>query len=212
VITIGTTTYTWSDAATGRTAVIHFPKLAGGGVVATTVINADLAAAARSNVTDWRKNLDPAPAMPETPDDLTGEFTIAKQTESVVSFRLAFMTMISGAAHPSAWVHTRTYDIASGKRYELGDLFTAGSDYLTELSSQSRMLLRTSLSEDSLIDAGTEPSADNFAGWALVPDGLEITFAQYQVAPYALGMPVIVIDPVALGDLVNPDGPLAAAP
>lgn len=56
---------------------------------------------------------------------------------------------------------------------------------------------------------GTEPTADNYAAWAITPGGLEITFGQYQVAPYATGMPVVTIPVTHLAGLIDPSGPLA---
>jgi hypothetical protein len=212
-VSIGTATYTWEDAKTVRTAVVHYPKVAGGGGAAATAINADLAAAAASIVADWRKELDPAPAMPENPDDLTGDFTVAQQTDSVVSLRLAITTMFSGAAHPSAFVRTFTFNVESGRAYVLDDLFQPGAAYLPALASEARALVKAQLGDDAtFLEEGTKPTADNYATWAVVPGGLEITFQEYQVAPHAAGLPVIVIDPAVLGDLVNPDGPLVVTP
>lgn len=56
--------------------------------------------------------------------------------------------------------------------------------------------------------SGTEPTADNYATWAITPGGLEITFGQYQVAPYAAGMPVVTIPVAHLAGLMDPNGPL----
>jgi hypothetical protein len=44
----------------------------------------------------------------------------------------------------------------------------------------------------------------------MTPGGLEITFGQYQVAPYAEGMPVVVIGWSRLAGVLDPTGPAAA--
>ena len=56
---------------------------------------------------------------------------------------------------------------------------------------------------------GTEPTADNFDGWNLTDQDLVITFSEYQVAPYAMGMPHVSIPFASLRTLLDPAGPLA---
>ena len=103
--------------------------------------------------------------------------------------------------------------LATGQRLALADLFSPGVDYLDAIATESRRSLleryATDRSSRQWVKDGTQPSETNYSGWALTPDGLEITFGQYQVAPYAEGMPVVVIGWSRLAGLLDPAGPAA---
>jgi hypothetical protein len=61
-----------------------------------------------------------------------------------------------------------------------------------------------------VLRSGTAPKPQNFSAWALTPWGLEITFQDYQVGPYAAGNPSIYIPYSSLGPLLNPTGPASS--
>ena len=107
---------------------------------------------------------------------------------------------------------TFNYDLATGRRLALADLFAPGAPYLERLSELSRQLLLAQPDFDQLQDfvlPGTEPKVENFAGWTLTDQDLVITFSEYQVAPYAMGMPHVSIPFASLRTLLDPAGPLA---
>ena len=134
----------------------------------------------------------------------------------MLSLRVNSYSYPSGAAHGSDVLTTFTFDLASGRRLALADLFRPGSAYLDALATEARPQLKVTLagwetdsSMTTWLATGTEPAAANYAAWAITPGGLEITFGQYQVAPYAAGMPVVTIPVAHLAGLVDPTGPLA---
>jgi hypothetical protein len=89
---------------------------------------------------------------------------------------------------------TDNFDLETGHAYSLAELFKPGADYLGFLSDISRKLLTIEkVGDPGWIESGTTPVAENFTGWVLVPDGIEITFGQYQVTAYANGMPRILV-------------------
>lgn len=100
-------------------------------------------------------------------------------------------------AHPNAYYRTFTFDKKSGDALHLEDLFIAGTEYLSALSTESRKILVAHIAEASgvsedqidreMLDAGTTPFGDNFQNFYFENDVLVIIFPPYQVGPWALG-------------------------
>ena len=146
-------------------------------------------------------------------DEFVQDFTVALLTPDLASIRVLAYTYPSGAAHGGTALETWNFDLATGQRLALADLFSPGVDYLDAIATEGRRSLldryATDRSSRQWVKDGTQPSEANYSGWALTPDGLEITFGQYQVAPYAEGMPVVVIGWSRLAGLLDPAGPAA---
>jgi hypothetical protein len=49
---------------------------------------------------------------------------------------------------------------------------------------------------------------ENYRNWNITPDGLMITFDEYQVAPYAAGPQTVTVPYSELRGLINPEGVL----
>ena len=116
-----------------------------------------------------------------------------------------------GAAHGTAHLVPLNFDARTGRQYRLADLFAPGAPYLATLSQLSRPALAKQLGPDANVDAineGTAPSEENFGAWSVSPGGLEVTFGEYQVGPYAIGMPRITLAFAALRDIIAAAGPL----
>jgi len=122
-------------------------------------------------------------------------------------------TYRSGAAHGGTALETWNFDLATGRRLDLGDLFDPGADHVDVIAAETRRSLVGRYANDASsrqwVKDGTRPKEANFSGWAITPDGLEMTFDQYQVASYAEGMPAVVIAWSKLADLIDPAGPVA---
>ena len=144
-------------------------------------------------------------------DSLEGRFETVRFDERVAAFRLLLTELPSGAAHAATTAVTVNFDIRTGGRYGLADLFRPGSDHLGRLSELSRRLLGEHLDDpdEEWVEDGTRPREENFGRWALAGAGLQVTFAEYQVAPYADGLPTITIPFGSLADVADPGGPLA---
>lgn len=197
---------------------LPYPQLVGTSF-AVQAINARLRADAYGVESGFFRELaafGPAPAGAARPavSSLFGGITTDIATARFVGFTTEDAMMPAGAAHPTAAVLTRTFDVRTGSPLALGDLFRTHSDYLSVLARESRALLRPQLGQlldPVMFDPGTTPQAANFAGWALTPFGLRVTFGEYQVAAYAAGTPTIVIPWSALAGVARPGGPLSQA-
>lgn len=198
-------------------ATMAVPVLRGGVPPATARINRALSNLARGQVAGFVHHLSrgrPPKGLPDI-STLTSTVTTAMLTDRYVSFTEHLSSFQAGAAHPLDTVTTVTFDATTGAPVRLADLFRPGAPSLAVLSRQSRTLLLRqfgpSVLPSFLLDPGTAPKAANFAGWALSPFGLKLTFSDYAVGPYVVGTPSVMVPFGALRGVALPGGPLTVA-
>lgn len=201
-----------ANASRGYRYDVAYPALAGNRA-STGQVDASIRSHALDMVKGFLSDIGGIEVVePAGPSELTATYSIALLTPELVSVRLLVSQYVSGAAHPLDGVVTLSYELSSGRELRLGDGFASTQRLLAILSSTARRDLKASLGGDYLPDVagpGTRPAVENFASWALTGEGIEITFGEYQVGPYALGMPVVNVPWASLRSLVDPAGPLA---
>lgn len=185
---------------------IEYPEFMGADKLA--FVNADIQAFVATTteafvtqakeITAWAiKNNVPGVGL-EQGSSLYIRYEVATGTSAHVPVRLLVEEYNAGAAHPRHTVVTRNYDIKNQRILNLTDLFT-DSMYLKTIAEYVKpALVKKFESEDILVDSawittGTEPKAENYEAWLATKDGLCIIFNEYQVAPYAYGIPEILI-------------------
>ncbi|MDO4839763.1 MAG: RsiV family protein [Desulfovibrionaceae bacterium] len=132
---------------------------------------------------------------------LSASYTMLSASDDVVSivFSLwmgttheSFIGSIDG--HPymeqsySEDVLTLNYNLRTGQRLHLVDMFEKVDVALDILSSQSRQALAKSVGRghvDAVILKGTTPEPENYASLALTRDGIRVYFQPYQVSSLA---------------------------
>lgn len=126
-------------------------------------------------------------------------YTVQFDMQKIISIRLNAQSMIAGAAHSSHPRAALNFDLTNGKRLTLASLLKANKDYLNTLSSISFAMLNAELKKTndkfdaSWLKEGTEPKLTNFVVWNITDKGLQLTFPEYQVAPYSDGEKTITI-------------------
>lgn len=196
---------------------VLFPQVTGLSKPAAARTNARIDTFVRHTVAGFeREVLAGRPPYPpgSAASTLVGSVTTEFDSERIVALSLAEYTFPAGAAHGTTAVTTFNSNGRTGGAYRLADLFAPSSRWLVLLSQASRRALPRllgSLSSTHWIDSGTTPEASNFSAWSLTPWGLEITFGEYQVAPYAAGMPQVVLPYDALEAVAAKTGPIASA-
>ena len=129
---------------------------------------------------------------------------------NLLSLKFEIMTYIQGAAHPGTHSRTVTYDLEAGADVRLEQLFLPGSDYLGTISRYCIAQLETRDIGFEAFSQGAQPVMENYGSWNITPDGLLITFDEYQVAAYAAGPQVVVVPYAELQSVIDPTGPLKA--
>jgi len=138
------------------------------------------------------------------------QYTLVSQANGIWSLKFYFSGYAEGAAHPYHYSQTFNYDLEQGEKLSLDELFPIDTDYLTAISKYCiAELSKRDIGFYGGFQAGAEPTPENYRNWSLTPDGLLITFDEYQVAPCVVGPQTITIPYGELKSLINPKGPLA---
>ena len=100
----------------------------------------------------------------------------------------------AGGANGDQELETFNYDVGANKILALVDLFPNSSDYLKQISVLVRKDLTASMDKASdgnvptdMLNAGTEPTADNFMNFTFTDDAVTFYFPKYAVAPGSFG-------------------------
>jgi hypothetical protein len=137
---------------------------------------------------------------------------------SILSFYVDYYSY-TGGAHGSTLREAYNYDLASGKMLSLNDLFNEGYDFKSIINQKISQEISThpqdfftdttafQSNSDKSIDGGTPetPPVRGFAGisdvscYYLQENSLVIFFQQYEIAPYAAGIPEFIIPLADLG-------------
>ncbi len=117
----------------------------------------------------------------------------AQVNDRYVSF-IERYDLYSGGANENQEVQTFNYDVTGKQMMTLADLFPNVPDYLNKISDATRQQLTASMEQASngnvptdMLDAGTLPTADNFANFTFTDDLVNLYFPKYAVAPGAFG-------------------------
>jgi Protein of unknown function (DUF3298) len=150
----------------------------------------------------------------------------------ILSLRFSFQGNVLGQVHPYHKHETLNFDLQSGEVLSLADLFkparrperSEGSrdsaeiatsptaprnEYLQIFSDYSREVLsKKQLSSKEMIRQGTEAKSENFKHWNLKPNGILITFDEYQVGPYVDGAQTVLIPFAYLKEFLSENSPI----
>lgn len=151
--------------------------------------------------------------------ELMGTYEINRPSENAVSVLFSIYNY-TGGAHGMRELNCINFELPSGRRLALEDIFGKPQRALEILSDYSRARLPAELGPDfvdeDMLSSGTAPDAANFANLTLLPDAVRVEFGPYQVASWAAGLPQL---PVPLADLAEaepsraiwPDAPQTGA-
>jgi len=136
------------------------------------------------------------------------QFKVLSPTGNLISLRFQIMIYIEGAAHPGTHSRTVTYNLEAGSDVKLSQLFLPDSGYLERIANYCILQLSTrDIGFEAFAD-GAKPIPENYGNWNVTPDGLLITFDEYQVAAYAAGAQEVVVPYTELQPVIDPNGPL----
>ena len=131
------------------------------------------------------------------------------QNDRISSIKFDHFVYISGAAHPYGYSRTINYDLNQGESLSLDELFHPGSNYLEAIAKYCIAELSQRDIGFDVLSTGAAPTPENYRNWNITPNGLMITFDQYQVAAGAAGSQTVVLPYDELQSAIDPEGPLA---
>jgi len=98
----------------------------------------------------------------------------------------------TGGAHGTTVQSSKTFDLASGREYQLKDLFAEETDYVHTINHEVKKLMQERGLTESMLSPFESIRADQ--GFYLTNDALVIYFQQYEYFPYAVGIPEFEIE------------------
>ncbi|MBR6295476.1 MAG: DUF3298 domain-containing protein [Treponema sp.] len=112
-----------------------------------------------------------------------------------VSFIISEYIYLCGAAHGSTTYTSFNYDIASKSFKTITDIPWVDLEKLSAycISSLKTEYLGDPNAEDEWIDKGAAPTLENYSTFCYDGNQLTVFFQQYQVVPYAGGIPEITL-------------------
>jgi hypothetical protein len=125
-----------------------------------------------------------------------------------ISVKFTIDIYLEGAAHPGKHTRVLTYDLEAGSNVSMDQLFLTGSDYLKPISVYCINELKSRDIGFEDFTTGAVPTPENYSNWNFTPDGLMITFDEYQVGPYAVGAQTVTVPYTELQAVIDPNGPL----
>ncbi len=186
------------------------PVLIGSQDPRVTAFNEEMSAIVNKAADDFKQSLGNLPATPDsTASTFDLRYNLLSPPGNILSLKFDIQTYFTGAAHPGTTSRTVTFDLEQGRDILLGDLFVPDADFLTPIAKYCIDQLNTRDIGFQGFELGATADSGNYRSWNVTPDGLMITFDEYQVAPYAAGPQTVVIPYEELAQLIRPDGPLA---
>jgi len=160
---------------------------------------------------DFKKNMaSMGPPPIQATSYLDVRYQVVSPSGNILSIKYQTEGYIAGMAHPYHLNYTFNYDLDAGKDIALSDLFLPGADYLGALSKYCAAQLSTRDINFQQFSQGADPTTENYKNWNITPDGLMITFDEYQVAAYVAGPQTVTVPYSELKSLIDPNGPLGS--
>lgn len=145
------------------------------------------------------QGINPLPNM-----TMQGFYEIKTNERDVLSLSIGNYTIAEHAAHGLTIVKSLTFDVNTGKIYELGELFKQGSNYVKVLSDIVAVQIKerniTLLGEFK----GIRPNQDYYISDKV----LVIYFQVYEIAAYVYGLVYFPISVYEIQDIIAENSPL----
>lgn len=123
-------------------------------------------------------------------------YEVKTNERGVLSLAVSFYFFPYPAAHGLTILKSLTFDVTSGKVFQLGELFKPGSNYIKVISD---LISEQIVKRDILLlnpFAGINQNQDYY----LADKAIVVYFQLYDITPYAYGFPMF---PISLYDLRN---------
>ncbi|MBU7006905.1 DUF3298 and DUF4163 domain-containing protein [Phosphitispora fastidiosa] len=139
------------------------------------------------------------------PMDIMGWYEIKTNERGILSLSLGNYTMTYPAAHGWTTIKSLTFDIQTGKLYQLYDLFKPDSNYMQVLSDLISAQIKAR--NISLISPykGIKPCSQDYY---IADKALVIYYQLVEFTAYANGFPVFPISVYEIENLIKPGAPL----
>lgn len=135
---------------------------------------------------------------------ITGGYEIKNNQRGILSLDIINYGYQPMAAHGMTYIKALTFDVNTGKTYQLSELFKPDSNYVMVLSDNIRQQIKQRdipLLEDF---KGISPNQDFY----IADKALVVFFQLYEITPYYIGLPMFPVSVFELQSIAREQGPL----
>ncbi len=136
--------------------------------------------------------------------NVQGFYEIKTNERGVLSLSIGNYTIAIPAAHGMTIIKSLTFDIQTGREYQLYDLFKPGSDYVKVLSG----IISQQIKQRNIILLNGFKSIKPNQDFYIADKVLVIYFQLYELTAYVFGFPQFPVSVYEIQDIVREDGPL----
>lgn len=134
----------------------------------------------------------------------TSRYRVEVNERGVLSLSIQVLSHLAGAAHPMTYRKSLSFDLTTGRLYELGDSFRINSRYIYKLSQGIKHQI-----QEQDVPLTTEFKRIIYdQDYYLTKENLVIYFQLYEYTPYAYGMPEFTFPYEQVINLVKADSPI----
>ncbi len=136
--------------------------------------------------------------------EMIGLFEIKTNERNILSLTLSNYAYAYPHANGLTVMGSLTFDVETGRQYELNDLFLPGSPYIERLST----LVKQQITERDIPVIGEFSSISPQQEFYIADKALVLYFQSIEITPHYVGIPMFPISVYQLEDIINPEGPL----
>lgn len=137
-------------------------------------------------------------------EEMIGTFEIKTNERNILSLSLSNYAYAFQHANGLTIMKSLTFDVQTGKNYQLKDLFKPGSDYVKTLSA----IVQKQIKERDLPllngFSGISPNQDFY----IADKTLVLYFQPIEITPHYIGLPMFPISVFEIQDIIDENGPL----
>lgn len=137
-------------------------------------------------------------------EEMIGTFEIKTNERNILSLSLSNYAYAFQHANGLTIMKSLTFDVQTGKNYQLKDLFKPGSDYVKTLSA----IVQKQIKERDLPllngFSGISPNQDFY----IADKALVLYFQPIEITPHYIGLPMFPISVFEIQDIIDENGPL----
>jgi hypothetical protein len=134
---------------------------------------------------------------------MIGYFEVKTNERHILSITLSVYSY-TGGAHGMTVIQSLTFDMTTGKRYSLKELFKPNSNYIERLSA----LIQNQIKQRNLPVLEPFKRIKPDQDFYIADKSLVIYFQLYELVPYAYGFPYFPISVYEIQDIIVEEGPL----
>lgn len=141
---------------------------------------------------------------PEARPGMYGEFAVKTNEQNILSIGFLNYAYTPMAAHGMTYIKSATWDLTTGRTYQLKDLFKPGSNYVEVLNR----LIKAQIKSRQIDTLEPFKSISSNQDYYIADKALVIYFQLYDLTAYAYGFPMFPISVFDLQDIIDENGPL----